>query len=70
MKQRIIKNAKIVTPTEEFTGCMVVEGGRIRSNGAPRRQAVQRTGTVTGCCRAWSNCTLTISKNTWYRVLA
>lgn len=31
MKQRIIKNAKIVTPTEEFTGCMVVEGGIIRS---------------------------------------
>jgi alpha-D-ribose 1-methylphosphonate 5-triphosphate diphosphatase len=31
MKQRIIKNAKIVTPTEEFTGCLVVEGGIIRS---------------------------------------
>ena len=31
MTQRIIKNAKIVTPTEEFTGCMVVEAGLIRS---------------------------------------
>ena len=31
MTQRIIKNAKIVTATEVFTGCMVVEGGRIGS---------------------------------------
>lgn len=31
MKQRIIKNAKIVTATDEFTGCMVIENGLIRS---------------------------------------
>lgn len=31
MQQRIIKNAKIVTATEEFTGCMVIEAGTIRS---------------------------------------
>ena len=31
MTQRIIKNAKIVTATEEFTGCMVIEAGLIRS---------------------------------------
>lgn len=31
MTPRIIKNARIVTATEEFTGCMVVEGGIIRA---------------------------------------
>lgn len=31
MTQRIIRNARIVTADEEFTGCMVVEGGLIRS---------------------------------------
>ncbi|HYW55327.1 MAG TPA: alpha-D-ribose 1-methylphosphonate 5-triphosphate diphosphatase [Polaromonas sp.] len=31
MTQRVIKNAKIVTATEEFTGCMVIEDGLIRS---------------------------------------
>ena len=31
MQQRIIRNAKIVTATEEFTGCMVIEAGTIRS---------------------------------------
>ena len=31
MKQRIIRNARIVTATEEFTGCMVIETGTIRS---------------------------------------
>ena len=31
MKQKIIRNARIVTATEEFTGCMVLEGGLIRS---------------------------------------
>ncbi|MFI5444197.1 alpha-D-ribose 1-methylphosphonate 5-triphosphate diphosphatase [Polaromonas sp. UC242_47] len=31
MTQRIIRNAKIVTASEEFTGCMVIEAGKIRS---------------------------------------
>ncbi|MFT7117246.1 MAG: alpha-D-ribose 1-methylphosphonate 5-triphosphate diphosphatase [Rhodoferax sp.] len=31
MRQRLIKNAKIVTATEEFTGCMVIEAGIIRT---------------------------------------
>lgn len=31
MTQRIIRNAKIVTASEEFTGCMVIEAGNIRS---------------------------------------
>jgi len=31
MTQRLIKNAKIVTSTEEFTGCMVMENGLIKS---------------------------------------
>lgn len=31
MQQRIIRNAKIVTATEEFTGCMVIEAGTIRA---------------------------------------
>ena len=31
MKQRIIKNARIVTATEEFTGCMAIENGVISS---------------------------------------
>jgi len=31
MKQKIIRNARIVTADEEFTGCLVVEGGLIRS---------------------------------------
>jgi alpha-D-ribose 1-methylphosphonate 5-triphosphate diphosphatase len=29
MAQRVIKNAKIVTATDEFTGCLVIEGGLI-----------------------------------------
>lgn len=45
MKQRIIKNAKIVTATEEFTGCMVVEGGRIRS--------IERGNTSVSCAEDW-----------------
>jgi alpha-D-ribose 1-methylphosphonate 5-triphosphate diphosphatase len=31
MTQRVIRNAKIVTASEEFTGCLVVEGGIIYS---------------------------------------
>jgi len=31
MNQRIIRNARIVTPTETFTGCAVVEGDTIRA---------------------------------------
>lgn len=31
MTQRIIKNARIVTADEEFTGCLVIEGQHIRS---------------------------------------
>ncbi len=31
MNQRIIRNARIVTPTESFIGCVVVEGDTIRS---------------------------------------
>ena len=31
MTQRIIKNARIVTAADEFTGCLVIEGGLIRS---------------------------------------
>jgi alpha-D-ribose 1-methylphosphonate 5-triphosphate diphosphatase len=31
MTQRIIKNARIVTATEEFTGCLVIEDGLIQS---------------------------------------
>ncbi len=31
MTQRIIRNAKIVTARDEFTGCMVIENGLIRS---------------------------------------
>jgi alpha-D-ribose 1-methylphosphonate 5-triphosphate diphosphatase len=31
MNQRIIRNARIVTADEEFTGCMLVEDGTIRS---------------------------------------
>ena len=31
MTQRVIKNAKIVTASEEFTGCLVIEAGLIRS---------------------------------------
>ncbi len=46
MKQRIIKNAKIVTPTEEFNGCMVVEGGIIRS--------IERGSTSVICAEDWN----------------
>ena len=46
MKQRIIKNAKIVTATEEFTGCMVVEGGLIRS--------IERGNTSVSCAEDWN----------------
>lgn len=31
MQQRIIRNAKIVTATEEFTGCLVIEAGTIHA---------------------------------------
>src|SRR5450830_1893508 len=31
MKQRIFRNARIVTPDDEFTGCLTVEDGIIRS---------------------------------------
>ncbi|HVE52892.1 MAG TPA: alpha-D-ribose 1-methylphosphonate 5-triphosphate diphosphatase [Ramlibacter sp.] len=31
MAQRIIRNARIVTPTETFTGCAILEGGTIRA---------------------------------------
>ncbi len=31
MTQRIIRNAKIVTATEEFTGCLVIEDGGIKT---------------------------------------
>ena len=31
MNQKIIRNARIVTATEEFTGCMVLEGSTIRA---------------------------------------
>lgn len=45
MKQRIIKNAKIVTATEEFVGCMVVEDGLIRS--------IDRGNTSATCAQDW-----------------
>ncbi|MBG6070751.1 MULTISPECIES: alpha-D-ribose 1-methylphosphonate 5-triphosphate diphosphatase [unclassified Polaromonas] len=46
MTQKIIKNAKIVTATEEFTGCMVLEGGIIRS--------VERGGTSVAGADDWA----------------
>ena len=46
MTQRIIKNAKIVTATEEFTGCMVIEAGIIRS--------VERGGTSVAGAEDWA----------------
>jgi len=46
MTQRIIKNAKIVTATEEFTGCMVLEGGIIR--------AVERGDTSVAGAEDWA----------------
>jgi hypothetical protein len=61
MSQRIIRNAKIVTATEEFTGCMVIEAGLI--------QAIERGDTaVPGAedwAGAWSSCTPTTWKSTW-----
>lgn len=46
MTQKIIKNAKIVTATEEFTGCMVLQGGIIRS--------VERGGTSVAGADDWA----------------
>ena len=46
MTQRIIKNAKIITATEEFTGCMVVEDGGIRS--------IERGGTAVAGAEDWA----------------
>ena len=46
MKQRIIKNARIVTATEEFTGCMVVEDGAISS--------IERGGTTVLSAEDWA----------------
>lgn len=46
MTQRIIKNAKIVTATEEFTGCMVIEDGAIRS--------IERGGTAVAGAEDWA----------------
>jgi alpha-D-ribose 1-methylphosphonate 5-triphosphate diphosphatase len=46
MTQRIIKNAKIVTADEEFTGCMVIEGGTIR--------AIERGGTSVPAAEDWA----------------
>lgn len=45
MKQRIIKNAKIVTSNEEFIGCMVVEDGVIRS--------IDKGSTSASCAQDW-----------------
>lgn len=46
MTQRIIKNAKIVTATDEFTGCMVIEHGSIRS--------IERGGTAVAGAEDWA----------------
>ena len=46
MTQRIIKNARIVTSTEEFTGCMVVEDGAIRS--------IEQGGTAVAGAEDWA----------------
>ena len=46
MTQQIIKNAKIVTASEEFTGCVVLEGGIIRS--------VERGGTSVVGAEDWA----------------
>ena len=41
---------------------LVVDGGRIRRSCRPRAwRRVPSTSTATGCCRAWSSCTPTIS---------
>ena len=46
MTQRIIKNARIVTSTEEFTGCMVIEDGAIRS--------IEHGGTAVAGAEDWA----------------
>ena len=46
MTQRIIKNAKIVTASEEFTGCMVIEGGLI--------QSIERGNTAVPSAEDWA----------------
>jgi len=46
MSQRIIRNAKIVTATEEFTGCMVIEAGII--------QAIERGDTAVPGAEDWA----------------
>lgn len=46
MTQRIIKNAKIVTAGEEFTGCMVIEGGLI--------QSIERGNTAVPSAEDWA----------------
>ena len=46
MSQRIIRNAKIVTATAEFTGCMVIEAGII--------QAIERGDTAAPGAEDWA----------------
>lgn len=46
MTQRIIKNAKIVTASEEFTGCMVIEDGLI--------QSIERGNTAVASAEDWA----------------
>ena len=46
MNQRIIRNARVVTATEEFMGCIVVEGGAIGS--------VERGGTSVPRAEDWA----------------
>lgn len=46
MTQRIIKNAKIVTASEEFTGCMVIEDGLI--------QSIERGNTAVPSAEDWA----------------
>src|SRR3990167_4930457 len=46
MNPRIIRNARVVTATETFLGCVVVEGGTIRS--------VERNGTAVAGALDWA----------------
>ena len=57
----LIKNAKIVTPTDTYEGCVYVEGGgsppsRIKQNPARRAKSTPQAAIS---CRAWwtSTCT-------------
>lgn len=45
MNQRIIRNARVVTPTDDFIGCVVIEGDTIRS--------VERNGTALAGAEDW-----------------